>query len=256
MKKLVMISAVSALAASVMAGCNGDTDGNSSKINRCVATVAQTGSDVVRTEYRYEEGSSTEIGQVQTLNGKKVYEIDDYQYGAATFTRYRTTYNDGSTIRHKLVSTYNSNGSEIAYEVFLENGTSVEKTETQYNHYEYYDFPTSIVYTKEGREVFRREEFDYYGMSSYSSSTPWFTFLEIRDGVETTMCQKWTEILQGILFGYEVYSDWDGTNGTLIEKKGGYGESVGKRAYTITRYVNGIATETKITEEMETVTVK
>lgn len=261
MKKLTAISATAILAAFfALTGCN-TPGGGSYPWPQLLSTEERTGSKVTLTQYEYDEQTLATSGEVRKVDGRVVYEVDDYEYKTGSTIRYRTTYNeDGTTTRHKLVSHIGNYGGvqqESKYEVFLvgEDGdetTPVEVYETFFNENGY---AREIKHTVNGELILHRNNYYYDNLNG-----TYYTYKESKNGgAAVNMHYRVKEVRSDrTAVGWEIRANWDGETGILVEKQEDYSETSTTSTYKVTRYDdegrNGVTTH--ITNTFKILTIE
>jgi hypothetical protein len=216
-------------------------------------TETHDNGDVFVTKMEYDEyGLSTK--ETKTKNDGPFYVISDFvrvinSEGIPTVTRTRVTTNDdGTTTTKKLVSTLGaSNGYnplETIYEEF-EEGNDTTPVEVRQMRYNEYGNITEYTVKVRGVETLRRTDYDYE--QSYTEFG--YTYTESKDGgTPVPMFFKATKMGNQSPLEYELYSNWDGTTGTLIEEQTDYEENGMTAEWTISR-LNADGSRSKIDYE-------
>lgn len=253
MKRSILFSAT-ALAAFVMTGCNPSGHGTQTAIwDMPVKTVENSPGKKVVTDYTFNRETSAKTGEIQKINGQTAYVISDYEPGVnasgqETISATRTTPGEGGEIKEKLVTTYAFFGSggyssqalSIKYEEFLLGEGGSETVPVRYSTTDRNsDGNQKEVKKYEGTTmVFHQWDFQY------PSSVDGYTYKEQKEGGEAVdmfyKVTKRSSSTNGII-GYEIYSDWDGNDGILIQKQTDYEIAKLSSAefsveYTITNY--------------------
>jgi hypothetical protein len=238
MKRTAFILA--ATAAIAFTGC--EMGGSSTETRPMPVEITEThdNGDEYVTKLEYDEMGLL-LKETKTKNGGAFYVISDFNngYNSAgymTVTRTRVTTNDdGTTATEKLVSTLGApdgyNLLETKYEVFEEGNdiTPIEVRETQYH-----ENGNTKEYTvlSRGVETLHRTDYDY----NQTYAAIGYTYKESKDGgAPVPMFFKATRVSDRIPLEHELYSNWDGTNGTLIEEQTDYEEVNMTAKWTISR---------------------
>lgn len=217
MKRVLTITALSTLLAASLTGCNPLGGKTNSITDYFKVSTRETSADgtVTLTEFELDDKGAL-IGQTQKSNGKYVYKIADFTYDTAvgTKTSFRTEYeSDGTTevARYKLVSTYGLRYGnkllETKYEEFLLTGENADETSparhtvTQYNAA---GLPSDSKDFENGEMVLWHKDFEYY--------TTNYSYTEVKGDVTKRIHYRTTS--EG---GYEIFTDWNGSTGILIE---------------------------------------
>jgi hypothetical protein len=218
------------------------------------------------TDYTWDEETTLQTGEVQTIDGVTSYTISDFKQevnvnGVQTLTRTRTRTVEGEPVVEKLVTTYGAFGNnslEVKYEEFLSGETTPVRHSTIDR--DSYGRAREVKEYEDGTLTLHRWEF------IYPDSNSGYTYREqIAGGAPVAMFYKVTaRDMNGNVTGYEIYSNWDGSDGILIEKATDYksNNSLNTVEYTITRYdtteSGPVTVVTNVTEEFVTfnITIK
>ncbi len=268
MKRSLVISAA-ALAAFALVGCNtGNSDPQPVSWHVLSKMQEVTNGVVTITEHEWNDETDSKVSETQKVNGFTVYSNTGYaSSNTGTYTEYcyrESYFADGTPpLRSKLVTTYGdqymSKPLETRYEEFILSGPDADETNPairnltewngQGNHREVQHFAgdTRVLHQRNFR---------------YDSGGFGYTYEESVDGGEyVDMCLKVTKRSNSTLMvtEYELYRDWDGSKGTVIEKKTDFevpDEFTIK--YKITRYDNEGENPvvTDVTETYEYLTVE
>ncbi|MDR2882948.1 MAG: hypothetical protein LBU98_04140 [Alistipes sp.] len=275
MKRSALI--IAALAAFALGGCNMVGGPNSStatfsvRVETTEVVETNDGVDVYITKLKYNEmGLVSE--EVTTKNGRpwkttKDYGSDNDSDGnPILFCTRVTTNDDGTTVTHKLVSTFGAyhgnNPLETKFEMLTTDAAprAVERRTVEYNGNQLKKYES---WTVDGGTV-SRTDFRYS-----NSSKPTQTFTETRDGeapvrvgITTTQYDSDLNPLE-----YKMYrniteeSDWDGESGQLIEERADYTTELNKNSWTNIKYaydaegVRTTASTTEVENEYQNITV-
>jgi hypothetical protein len=246
------LAAMAALATLSLTGCN-SSDNSYSTTFPLVGTIeAVTGSETRITSFEYDDRGSTSR-EIQTVGGKTVYEINDFKY-VDVVSRVRTTYNeDGTTTRHRLETSYTTEGAfrTELLRMFLLTGEEADPAmPTDVYELTYYiDTKYSHLYrhtNNMGQTVLERSGYDY---SYISTATPYYTYLEKADDITRRMRYEYTD---GTGKNYELYSAAENDlvgKGEKVESVTGYqfNNDTLKETYTFTDYRGDVPVVTSIT---------
>ncbi len=233
MKKLSIISTATALAAIVLAGCN-PTGSGSQEVEyllRTSSTEQTVGGSTTITRYTWNDETAAQTGEEKRVDGRTVYDISNYEFDDTSLpykgSRIRTSYDEnGTSIRERLVTTYGAihggKALETKYEEFLLGPDGDESVPVRYSTTTWAGGQVTDYkqYDNGGSEVtFHQYEFQYKtDNSGYSYKE------KTGDGEAVAMFYKVTERdpVTFDIYGFERYSEWDGSTGNLVEKMTDY----------------------------------
>ena len=262
MKRIPVLS--TALAVFMMTGC--DPGGDRTRTERVSVIVKSTqqtiDGDVVVTEYTWDEQTVAKTLETRTVNGELLYRMDEFETGTNDdheefVSCIRTTFADEGDIREKLVTTYLATGyrvyyggglRETKYEEFLLGEGGSEEIPVRHKTTEWgpNGRETEIKEYEMQTEVLRLFDFNY------SPSGDGHTYKKSEEGGEpVTMYYKITQrAANRAVIGFELYSGWNGQEGTLVEKVTDYEKEGNTVEYKFTKYdENGEnPVETNVTE--------
>lgn len=268
MKKSLVISAA-ALAALALVGCNlNGSEPQSYPYSVLASSLEVTNGVQTLTEHTWDDETDTKVSETQKVGNQLVYRISNYTSGSVggvyAETRYRESYStDGTPPRsYKLVSLYGArygtNMLETKYEEFLLSGPDADETNPASRILQEWNqngAHTDVKQFEGETQVLHQRNFRYNDLGMG------YSYEESKNGGEYV--PMYLKVLQRrgsaqVIVEYELYREWDGSTGTLVEKKSDYAQPDPATAtYKITKWddegANPVVTE--VTDKYMSLTI-